>query len=231
MEAGEEHLARICAVDLNLGCPSHEIIRIGAGPALLKRRTRLKEMFEALAEWRLSKVLRIQAVGCKIRLGLNQLEMDSKVYIPVTELANASLDYIVVHARHAKQRSSEPPYWDAIAEVKAAATIPVIGNGNVDNAAGATAMRAATGCDGVMLARGAIANPWGLQAISGSGPDRWPSAAEVDEAEAEYVEGARRAGTKQKFVDFHAANFVRLRAVATGAAQPGMAASAEIRSG
>lgn len=126
-------------------------------------------MFEALAEWRRSTPLRVGAVGCKIRLGLNQLERDSKVYLPLTEIANDYLDYLVVHARHAKQRSRDPPQWEAIGEVKAAARVPVIGNGDVSTAEEAEQLRAMTGCDGVMVARGAIRNPWALRRIAGAG--------------------------------------------------------------
>ena len=112
----------IVAVDLNLGCPSPDVIRIGAGPALLKRRGRLRELFAAMAEWRDSTTLpRVGAVGCKIRLGLNALEQEARVYLPLVEAASeAGLDYVVVHARHAKQRSRDPPTWEAIAEVRLA---------------------------------------------------------------------------------------------------------------
>lgn len=99
------HYKNIRAVDLNFGCPSPDVISEGAGPALLKRRNKLAQIFQALAAWKKNNSLgNIGAVGIKIRLGLNQLEQTSKVYMNVVEAANASgLDYMVVHARHAKQ--------------------------------------------------------------------------------------------------------------------------------
>jgi tRNA-dihydrouridine synthase len=136
----------VLAVDLNFGCPSPDVIRNGSGPAMLKRRARLTDLFAALVAWRRDTGLDVRAVGCKIRLGLNQKEADSKVYLPLVEAANeAGLDYLVVHARHAGQRSRDPPSWDAIAEVKAVARMPVIGNGDVFSAADAVAMRQRTG--------------------------------------------------------------------------------------
>ncbi len=216
----------ICAVDLNFGCPSPDVIRNGSGPAMLKRRGRLAELFACLVAFRRDSGLELAAVGCKIRLGMNKTEADAKVYLPLVEAANeAGLDYIVVHARHAGQRSRDPPAWDAISEVKAAAAMPVIGNGDVFSAADALAMRRRTGCDGVMLARAAIRNPWVFRdflpgaAIDGAGGEAggdawdggryWPSAAEVDEAAAAYAATAAAAGTKPKFVAFHERNFER----------------------
>lgn len=95
----------IQAVDLNFGCPSPAVISEGAGPALLKRKAKLQQIFTALADWKKNNSLgNVGAVGVKIRLGLNVLEQNSKIYMNVIESANLSgLDYMVVHARHAKQ--------------------------------------------------------------------------------------------------------------------------------
>ena len=140
------HFNNITAVDINFGCPSPDVIRNGSGPAMLKRRARLAELFAALVAWRHDTGLDVRAVGCKIRLGLNQTEADAKVYLPLVDAANeAGLDYICVHARHAGQRSRDPPRWDAITEVKARAAMAVIGNGDVTSYADAAAMRAQTG--------------------------------------------------------------------------------------
>jgi tRNA-dihydrouridine synthase len=219
------HFRNIAAVDLNFGCPSPDVIRNGSGPAMLKRRARLTDLFVALVAWKRDCGLDVKAVGCKIRLGLNRTEAEAKVYLPLVDAANeAGLDYLVVHARHAGQRSRDAPAWDAIAEVKARAAMPVIGNGNVFSAADAVSMRRQTGCDGVMLARAAVRNPWVFRDFlpgAAASPDAawdggryWPSVAEVDAAEAAYATDAQRAGTKPKFVAFHQRNFERLRRVA-----------------
>jgi tRNA-dihydrouridine synthase B len=100
-----DHFKNIRAVDINLGCPSPDVIREGAGPALLKRTKKLKEIFDALVKWKHNNSLgKVGAVGCKIRLGLNHVEQSNRVYMHVVETARASgLDYICIHARHAEQ--------------------------------------------------------------------------------------------------------------------------------
>ena len=99
------HYKNIRAVDLNFGCPSPDVISEGAGPALLKRKKKLSQIFQALSDWKKNNSLgNVGAVGIKIRLGLNLSEQTSRVYMNVVEAANLSgLDYIIVHARHAKQ--------------------------------------------------------------------------------------------------------------------------------
>jgi len=157
------HFKNIAAIDLNFGCPSPDVIREGAGPALLCRRNRLHELLSTLVKWKNhpANCLQIGAVGCKIRLGKNQTEQSQKVYLRVAAVANeVGLDYLTVHARHAKQKSSEPPTWSAIREIKEVASMPVIANGNVACLADALQLESETGCDGFMVARAAIRNPW-----------------------------------------------------------------------
>lgn len=114
-----------------------------------------RDLFTALAEWRENTTLNVGAIGCKIRLGLNQAEVDNKVYLEVAKIASeCTLDYITVHARHAAQRSSQPPMWGAITEVKemlAATNTKVIGNGSVFTVSDAIALKSLTKCDAVIL--------------------------------------------------------------------------------
>lgn len=157
------HFKNIAAIDLNFGCPSPDVIREGAGPALLCRRKRLEELLSTLVNWKNhpDNKLKIGAVGCKIRLGKNQTEQSQKVYLRVAAVANeVGIDYLTVHARHAKQLSSELPTWSAIREIKEMATMPVIANGNIANIDDAERVQRETGCDGFMVARAAIRNPW-----------------------------------------------------------------------
>lgn len=227
------HFSNICAIDLNFGCPSPDVISEGAGPALLKRQKRLKEIFIALSEWKIATTLpNIGAVGCKIRLGLNEYEQNKKVYLPVIEAANeAGLDYMVVHARHAKQRSRDLPTWSAISEIKQVANMPIIGNGNVNNVEDANRMMKETGCDGVMIARASIRNPWifngfrtdaVLQDSSNNGlfvgHSDYPSVSEVEEARHIYNQYAEEYKTKPKFKEFHKNNFDRINMFITKAA-------------
>lgn len=208
------HFKNIVAVDLNFGCPSPDIIRIGAGPALLKRTNKMTIMFDKLAHWRKTTTLPIGAIGAKIRLGLNQQEQDHKVYLRLVEAACKHLDYLVVHARHAKQKSNDPVSWNAIKEVKELAmqqprTIPIIGNGNVFSAMDAARMTAQTGCDGIMIARAAIANPWVFRELNGTGPST-PNPLEIARAKEEYLATAQAHAAKQKYLEFHKEGFSRM---------------------
>jgi tRNA-dihydrouridine synthase B len=201
------HFANIRAVDLNFGCPSPEIIRLGAGPALLKRQAKLTTIFDKLRHWKENTSLDIGAVGAKIRLGLNQMEQDHKIYLRVAQAAQQHLDYLIVHARHAKQRSSDVPSWNAIREVKEEISIPVIGNGDVVDKASTERMLEQTKCDGIMIARAAIRNPWIFREIAGAEP---PSRAEIEAAMLQYEELAERFQAKEKYRLFHRQNFERM---------------------
>jgi tRNA-dihydrouridine synthase B len=204
------HFLNIRAVDLNFGCPSPEVIMVGAGPALLKRTQKMGAIFKTLHDWKSQTSMDIGAVGVKIRLGLNELEQEHKVYLRFMDEANANLDYMIVHARNAKQRSRDLPTWSGIKEVKEKATIPIIGNGNVLLKADADRMFKETGCDAIMLARAAIQSPWIFRELSGKA-SRIPTRQEIDDAQKMYLDFARRFHTKFKYQEFHKNNFERLR--------------------
>jgi tRNA-dihydrouridine synthase B len=209
------HLHNLCAVDLNFGCPSPEVIRVGAGPAMLKRRARMEQIFQTLRSWQRTTKLPIRAISCKIRLGLNQQEASHKIFLPIVELASQHLDAITVHARHAGQKSRDAPTWSAIGEAKRVATIPVIGNGDVVTRADAQRLHNESGCDGVMIARAAIKNPWRFGELLGRDAGA-PTAVVVDQAATDYQGWAERCQTKEKFRLFHSDNFARLRQRAQG---------------
>lgn len=209
------HWKNIVSVDLNFGCPSKDIIQIGAGPAMLKRRGRIEAIFQALAAFKKTTTLPIQMISAKIRLGLNQKEQDHKVFLPIVDLASAHLDHLVVHARHAGQRSRDRPTWSAIAEAKKIAKIPVIGNGDVVTRADAVRLFEQSGCDGFLIARAAIQSPWCFRALRGQGP-AMPAAADVERERQRYEETAARVSTKPKYREFHQQNFQRLLVSARG---------------
>jgi tRNA-dihydrouridine synthase len=204
------HFRNIKSIDLNFGCPSPDVIQAGAGPALLKRRAKLRAIFEALAGVKKRGALSIGSVSAKIRLGLNEQEKSHKVYLPVVEMANDTLDHLTVHARHAKQRSRDLPTWSAIGEAKVASKIPIVGNGDVNTRADAERMHSDTGCDGFLIARAAIRDPWCFREMNGSGGAA--TASEIDDAMRAYRETAQRFGTKEKFRAFHVDNFARMQA-------------------
>jgi tRNA-dihydrouridine synthase B len=217
------HFKHLRAVDLNFGCPSPEVIKVGAGPALLKRRARLEALFTMLKAWKAKTALPIGAVGAKIRLGLNRPEEDQKVYLPIVELANRHLDYLVIHARHARQESTEPPRWSAIAEARALAQIPLIGNGDVVTRADFQRLVKETGSDGAMIARGAIRSPWVFRGLAAKGSAAPEMLEEIEGLERRYLELSTRFGTKPKYLAWHREGFERMRKRLRGEAEAGAA--------
>jgi len=225
------HWQNIRAVDLNFGCPSPDVIRIGAGPALLKRKTKLGQIMQALHNWKQTTKLDIRAVGAKIRLGLNKFEQRHQVYLHAADAANENLDYLVVHARHGGQRSRDPPTWEAIGEIVQRASIPIIGNGNVQTLADLKRMYEVSGCSGVMIGRAAMSNPWifrhlnQVDAPSGTldaphlptaeAGSVWASEPEVKAAKETFDWWSSRHPPKKRVLSWHAQNFERLKEIST----------------
>jgi len=139
-------------VDLNLGCPIDHFTRMGLGAALGRQVTRVRRIVEAMTA-----VVKVP-VTVKIRLGWNASSLN---YL---ELARAIVDggasALTVHGRTREARYRQPADWSAIAEVAAAVSIPVIGNGDLMFPHEVHERLATTGCTAVMSARGALIKPW-----------------------------------------------------------------------
>jgi nifR3 family TIM-barrel protein len=142
-------------LDINMGCPVRKVTRKGAGAALM---TDLR-----LAQSILSKIVaRISLpVTVKIRSGKDQHSRNAPNFAKMLEDSGASA--IAVHARTWSQGFSGSIERDIISQVKLAVSIPVIGNGDVFSCAEGRQMMEETGCDGVMIGRGALGNPWVFQ--------------------------------------------------------------------
>ena len=140
------------AIDINMGCPVRKITGNGEGSALMKT----PEVAEAIVRAVRSAVS--LPVTVKIRAG-----WDAE-HINAVELARrleaAGTDLICVHARTREQLYAPGIMPEVIAEVKAAVKIPVVGNGDIFSAEDALKMKIDTGCDGVMIGRGAMGHPW-----------------------------------------------------------------------
>lgn len=140
---------RTAIVGFNMGCPAHQIQRQGCGAAMLDTPELALDMVRAVQEGT-SKPLLV-----KIRLG-NRAKMDSVAW--VKRLEDAGVDGVIVHGRTAAMGYSGKSDWDEIARIKAAVSIPVIGNGDVTD--GPSAKRALeTGVDGIALGRASLGNP------------------------------------------------------------------------
>jgi nifR3 family TIM-barrel protein len=139
-------------IDLNMGCSVAKVSGRGAGAALLCEPSKIGRIFA-----RLTKELSVPVTG-KIRLGWDH---ESRNYLTVAKmLEDNGASLIAVHGRTKAQAYSGAADWSAIAEVKHAVKIPVIGNGDVKCVADIKRIKEQTGCDGVMIGRAAIGNPW-----------------------------------------------------------------------
>ncbi len=139
-------------LDINMGCPVQKIVRNGEGSALMKNPKRVHEIVSET-------VKAIQKpVTVKIRKGFDDSSINAVEIAKIIEDAGASA--VAVHGRTREQFYSGKADWDIIRQVKEAVAIPVIGNGDVVSGESAIAMMQQTGCDGVMIGRGAQGNPW-----------------------------------------------------------------------
>lgn len=139
-------------IDINMGCSAKKVSNRGAGAGLLRTPEKIADIFH-----RLTSELDIPVTG-KIRLGWDDA---SKNYLQVAKIVEDNGGKLIaVHGRTRAQAYGGQAEWDPIAEVKAAVSIPVIGNGDVKTVADIDRMKAHTGCDAVMIARAAIHNPW-----------------------------------------------------------------------
>jgi nifR3 family TIM-barrel protein len=139
-------------IDINMGCYVKSISERGAGSGMLRDPDKMATLFK-----RLSTALRIPVTG-KIRLGWDDAERNHVENAKRLEDNGASL--IAVHGRTKAQGYGGQADWDAIAEVRQAVSIPVVGNGDVQSVADIARLKAHTGCDAVMIGRAAIGNPW-----------------------------------------------------------------------
>ncbi len=139
-------------IDINMGCPVRKVTANGEGSALLKNPKLAGEIVRAV-------VAAVSLpVTVKIRTGWDDDSINAPEVAKILEDAGASM--ICIHGRTREQMYEPGVNREVIAAVKNAVSVPVLGNGDIYTAADALSMMAETGCDGVMIARGAMGNPW-----------------------------------------------------------------------
>ncbi|HJA81225.1 MAG TPA: tRNA dihydrouridine synthase DusB [Candidatus Mediterraneibacter intestinipullorum] len=139
-------------LDINMGCPVPKVVKNGEGSALMKEPKLVYDIVSSIV-----KAIE-KPVTVKIRKGFDDEHVNAVEIAKIIEEAGASA--VAVHGRTREQYYSGKADWDIIRQVKEAVSVPVIGSGDVTSPQKAEEMVRMTGCDGIMIARGAQGNPW-----------------------------------------------------------------------
>lgn len=145
-------------LDINMGCPVPKVVNNGEGSALMKNPKLVEEILSSLV-----KAVK-KPVTVKIRKGFDDEHVNAVEIAKIAEACGVAA--VAVHGRTREQYYSGHADWDIIAKVKDAVKIPVIGNGDVTSPETAAELLRQTGCDGVMIGRGAQGNPWIFREVS-----------------------------------------------------------------
>ena len=170
-------------IDINMGCPVRKVVTSGAGSALLRDPAKVAAIIRAV---RRATTL---PLTIKIRTGW---DAGTASFLEIARIAEEEgCDAVTLHPRSRSQMFEGKANWSNIRELKEMVRLPVIGSGDLFSAADIQAMLRQTGCDGVMIARGALGNPWifreTLDLLAGREP-RHPTPAERAETALRHLE-------------------------------------------
>ncbi|NLX17865.1 MAG: tRNA dihydrouridine synthase DusB, partial [Desulfobulbus sp.] len=139
-------------IDINMGCPVRKVVKKGCGAALMKNLLLAETIIRAVCS-----CTRLP-VTVKFRSGWTESTINAPEFAAMAETSGAAA--VIVHGRTWEQGFGGRADWEVIRKVKQAVTIPVIGNGDVRSFADGLTMMQSTACDGVMVGRAALGNPW-----------------------------------------------------------------------
>ena len=173
-------------LDLNLGCPVPKVTGKGGGSALLREPDTARAIFTSVAR-------AIKCIPLTVKMRLGYADATGAEAAHIARIAeDCGVDAVSVHGRTREQGYAGTADYAAIGRVKAAVRIPVFGNGDVVDGESARRLLAVSGCDGVLLGRGALGNPWIYRqveaALEGGAPVPSPSFAEKKRALLEHLE-------------------------------------------
>ncbi|MCR4963028.1 MAG: tRNA dihydrouridine synthase DusB [Firmicutes bacterium] len=162
------------AIDINMGCPVPKVVKNGEGAALMQNPALAQALVQAAARSGLP-------VSVKIRLGWDEAQRNAADFAQSMEAAGAVC--VAVHCRTRMQMYQGQADWPMAAEVKRRLSIPVLVNGDIFSPAQALAALEQSGCDGVMIGRGMLGNPWlfrqTVAVLQGKTPPPPPTSAEI----------------------------------------------------
>ena len=170
-------------IDINMGCPVPKVFKNGEGSALMKDPDLACALVAAACRQTQ------KPVTVKMRIGIDSEHVDPVDFAKRLEDAGAAA--VTVHGRTREQYYSGPVHRDVIRDIKKVLSIPVIGNGDVKDPASAQRMFEETGCDAVMIGRGAIGNPWVFSQLVAAERGEFVKKASFDDKEAMLLEQAR----------------------------------------
>lgn len=148
----------ICLIDINMGCPAPKIVKNGEGSALMKSPKLAAEIVREVRK------AVDKPVTVKFRKGFDKNDINAVDF--AKEMEEAGAYAITVHGRTREQMYEGEADWDIIRQVKENVSIPVIGNGDVKSPDNARDIVAISKCDGIMIARGSMGNPWIFRQIN-----------------------------------------------------------------